>query len=111
VPRTWSIPALVASSDLIAIVPRQFAAYAAPRFDLDIHEMPVKMPVQHMHMAWHAKMDSDPATNVPRGFAGDGPRAARCAASETSSNVTPFTRPRVQAARTSRTRSNPPKMK
>ena len=60
VPRLWSIPAQVTSSDLIAIMPRAFAAYLAPKFDLDIHEMPVKIPAPHIHMAWHIKMDGDP---------------------------------------------------
>lgn len=60
VPRLWSIPPLVADSNLISFMPRPFAAYLASKFDLDIYEVPVSMPGQHIYMAWHAKMDDDP---------------------------------------------------
>jgi DNA-binding transcriptional LysR family regulator len=94
VPRLWSIPAQVAATDLIAIMPRQFAAYLAPKFDLDVHEMPVKGPVQHMYMAWHIKTDGDPGHKWLR-------EAMMAAAKErlgappgdSKSNVTPFARP------------------
>lgn len=60
VPRMWSMPALIAQTDLVGIAPRAFAAYVAPIFDLTIQELPVRIAEQHMYMMWHAKMDSDP---------------------------------------------------
>jgi DNA-binding transcriptional LysR family regulator len=94
VPRLWSIPAQVASSDLIAIMPRQFEAYVAPRFDLDVYEMPVKMPVQHIYMAWHVKMDGDPGHKWFREALLATARDRLGAPADTSApNVTPFARP------------------
>jgi DNA-binding transcriptional LysR family regulator len=94
VPRMWSIPGLVASTDLIAILPRQCATYAAPKFDLDIYEIPVKVPEQHMHMAWHTKMDSDPGHKWFRETMLATARDRLGApASDAPPNVTPFVRP------------------
>lgn len=59
VPRIWSIPPLVADSDLIAFMARPFAHYLATKFDLDVYEMPVSFPAQTIYMAWHIKLEDD----------------------------------------------------
>ena len=94
VPRVWSIPPLVADSDLIAFMARPFADYLATKFDLDIYEMPVSFPTQSIYMAWHIKMDDDPGHKWLR-------EAMLAAAKErlgappgdAKSNVMPFARP------------------
>jgi len=63
VPRLWSIPPLVADSDLVAFMPRPFATYLASKFDLDIYETPVSFPPQHIYMAWPSRWTVTPATN------------------------------------------------
>jgi DNA-binding transcriptional LysR family regulator len=94
VPRLWSIPAQVAATDLIAMMPRQFAAYLAPKFDLDVHEMPVKILGQHIYMAWHIKMDGDPGHKWLReAIAATARERLGPLVSEDGSNVTPFARP------------------
>jgi DNA-binding transcriptional LysR family regulator len=94
VPRLWSIPALVAATDLIAVMPRQFAAYLAPKFDLDVHEMPVKVLGQHIYMAWHIKMDGDPGHKWLReAIAATARDRLGPLVSENETNVTPFVRP------------------
>lgn len=60
VPRIWSMPAIVAGSDLACMLPRKFAEYVARNYALALHEPPVKLAEQHTYMMWHARMDSDP---------------------------------------------------
>jgi len=94
VPHMWSIPALVASSDLVAILPRTFATYLAPKFDLEPYEVPVKIPVQHIYMAWHSKMDGDPGHQWLReAMLATARERMGAPVAETPSNVTPFARP------------------
>ena len=56
----WSMPPVVEESDLVAMLPRNFANYLARRFALAIHELPVRLPEQHLYMMWHTKMEGDP---------------------------------------------------
>jgi DNA-binding transcriptional LysR family regulator len=94
VPRVWSMPAIVASTDLVCVLPRHFSEYVADKFDLQIHEPPMKISEQHMYMMWHVKMDDDPGHKwlretlqaVARGLAGGTDE-------EMPANVTPFVRP------------------
>ncbi|MGD5468147.1 hypothetical protein QUS59_22995, partial [Xanthomonas citri pv. citri] len=58
--KAWSMPAMVGSTDLVAVLPRRFAALMAPVFNLDIHESPVPISEQHFHMIWHEKNNDDP---------------------------------------------------
>ena len=58
--KVWSMPAIVGSTDLVAVLPRRFAALMAPVFDLEIHESPVPISEQHFHMIWHEKNNDDP---------------------------------------------------
>src|SRR5439155_6863237 len=50
VPRMWSMPSIVAQTDLVATLPRAFAQYVAQQFDLAVHELPVPISEQHMYM-------------------------------------------------------------
>lgn len=94
VPRLWSIPPLVADSDLISFMPRPFASYLASKFDLDIYEMPVTLPIQQIYMAWHIKMNDDPGHKWLRETMLAAARDRLDARpGDSKSNVTPFMRP------------------
>ena len=58
--KIWSMPAIVGSTDLVAVLPRRFAELMAPVFNLDIHESPVRISEQHFHLIWHEKNNDDP---------------------------------------------------
>jgi DNA-binding transcriptional LysR family regulator len=58
--KVWSIPALIGGTDLITVLPRRFAEYVAPIYDLAIHETPVAISEQDYHMMWHEKNNDDP---------------------------------------------------
>ncbi len=58
--KVWSVPAIVGGSDLVSILPRRFAEYVAPRFDLEIHEPPTSISEQEFHLMWHEKNNDDP---------------------------------------------------
>jgi DNA-binding transcriptional LysR family regulator len=61
VARAWSMPSIVADTDLVAVVPRAFANYIAKAFDLEVHDFPIEMSDQHLYMMWNTKLDADPA--------------------------------------------------
>ncbi len=56
-----ALPELVARSDLLAIVPRMFAASLAPRFEVSVWELPDVAPGYEVRMLWHASSDADAA--------------------------------------------------
>ena len=58
--KVWSMPAMVADTDLVAVVPRRFAERMAPIFDLTLHEPPMPIAEQHFHMIWHENNNDDP---------------------------------------------------
>ena len=58
--KVWSIPAIVGGTDLVAVMPRRFAALMAPAFNLELHESPVPISEQHFHLIWHEKNNDDP---------------------------------------------------
>jgi DNA-binding transcriptional LysR family regulator len=60
VAKVWSIPALVEQSDLLGVLPRAFAESVCEKFDLDIHELPIEIPEQHIYLAWHTNSENDP---------------------------------------------------
>lgn len=94
VPRMWSIPPIVADSDLIALVPRPSAGYLAPRFDLDVYEVPVNLPSQTLYMAWHTKMNDDPGHKWLReAMLASVKERLGTPPGEAKSNITPFARP------------------
>ncbi len=60
VSRLWSVPSIVAETDLVGIVPRAFANHVADIFDVRIHALPVPVAEQHLYLMWNIKMDTDP---------------------------------------------------
>ncbi|MBB1091365.1 LysR family transcriptional regulator [Rhodopseudomonas palustris] len=57
--KVWSMPGIVGSTDLIAVMPRRFAELMAPKFNLQIHESPVPISPQDYHMIWHERNTDD----------------------------------------------------
>ena len=52
---------VVAGSDLIALLPATLARHVAPAVGLDIFLPPVNVPSVQIVMAWHRRMNADPA--------------------------------------------------
>lgn len=61
VPHFCSVPFLVASSDLIATVPRRLALVFSKALNLQILAVPFAIPDFRLTMLWHQRLDSDPA--------------------------------------------------
>ena len=61
VPHFCSVPFLVASSDLIATVPKRLASRFSRSLNLQILAVPFPMPPFRLTMLWHQRLDSDPA--------------------------------------------------
>lgn len=57
--KSWSVPSIVASTDLVSVLSRRFAEQMAPIFGLTIHEPPVPIGEQDYHMIWHEKNNDD----------------------------------------------------
>lgn len=55
-----ALPDLVASTDLIAIVPLMFARAIDPRYGLRTWELPGRGPAYEVRMVWHRSTASDP---------------------------------------------------
>lgn len=55
------VAAVVAQSDLIALVPAQFADHVTGQMALDIYRPPVPVPARALHMAWHERSTTNPA--------------------------------------------------
>lgn len=60
VTRFWSFPHILANSDLIAMMPGDFAAHAALFYPLDIFPVPFEFPEQHIYMIWKKRHGLDP---------------------------------------------------
>lgn len=58
--RGWSIPQIVAHSDLVALVQMPFAIFVHRRFGLDIHPPPPTATPSRLEMVWHRRADRDP---------------------------------------------------
>lgn len=58
--RGWSIPQIVAHSDLVALVQLPFAIFVHRRFGLDIHPPPPTARPVRLEMVWHRRADRDP---------------------------------------------------
>ena len=61
VSRLWSMPSIVAQTDLVGMIPRAFANHVAAHYDIEIHDLPVAISDQHLYMMWNTKLDADPA--------------------------------------------------
>jgi DNA-binding transcriptional LysR family regulator len=94
VARAWSMPSIVADTDLVAVLPRAFAHYVARAFDLVIHEFPVKTSDQHLYMMWNTKLDADPAHKWLRELllAIGRQKLGAASVAVAADNVTPFVR-------------------
>lgn len=55
------VPALLKTSDLIAVMPRRFAMTAAASGDLDIRQLPLMVPDAVVHLNWHQRNEASPA--------------------------------------------------
>jgi DNA-binding transcriptional LysR family regulator len=55
------VPALVANTDLIALIPKPLAHQAALRLPVKIFMPPFALQPQHISMVWHARTQNDPA--------------------------------------------------
>ena len=51
----------VAESDLIALMPHQFAERVQPRLGLEIYAPPIDVPPAHLCMVWHERSTHNPA--------------------------------------------------
>jgi len=60
-PRIWSLPYIVAETDLVATVPRVLGNYLAPKLNLKLFDLPFEVPGQDWYMVWHSDFDADPA--------------------------------------------------
>ncbi|MDF1721751.1 MAG: LysR family transcriptional regulator [Minwuia sp.] len=58
--RGWSVPHIVANSDMVAVVPLAFAIFFKNRFGLDLHPPPIAAPPSDVVMVWHPRSDNDP---------------------------------------------------
>ncbi len=61
VPHYLAIPAIVANSDLIGVVPERLARQTARALRLKIFEPPVPLPDVSVMMAWHERLQFDQA--------------------------------------------------
>lgn len=60
VSKFWSFPCIVADTDLIAIIPADFAAMAARSFAIDVFPLPFNMETQRLYMTWTKEREMDP---------------------------------------------------
>ncbi len=67
VSRLWSIPHLVANSDLAGAISRNMAQKVAGPLGLKVFDLPVERPTHHWHMIWHHDFDEDPGHAWLRG--------------------------------------------
>ena len=61
VTRLWSVPNIVASTDLAGAVTESMAAAMADRFDLRVLPMPTTRPTHNWHLLWREDAAADPA--------------------------------------------------
>lgn len=60
VTKFWSFPHVLATTDLIAMLPGDFARQAARFYPLDIFPPPFDFPDQHFYMIWKDGLKQDP---------------------------------------------------
>ncbi len=59
VPHFSSVPYILCSSDLLAIVPQKLAQSAATYFKLDYIKPPIRLPTLQTHVFWHRRFAQD----------------------------------------------------
>ncbi|GAB5488762.1 MAG: LysR family transcriptional regulator [Parasphingorhabdus sp.] len=60
VTKFWSFPQILATTDLIAMMPRDFTELAAKNYPLDIFPVPFDFPEQQTYMIWKKGRTGDP---------------------------------------------------
>jgi DNA-binding transcriptional LysR family regulator len=60
-PHFLAAPAVVAKTDLIAVVPRRLALATAESYAIRIFEQPLRLPAYGVKQFWHARFNADPA--------------------------------------------------
>ena len=63
----WSLLHTAAGGNLVAATPKSIADVLAGPLNLRTFELPITVPAQAWHMAWHADNDDDPAHRWLRG--------------------------------------------
>lgn len=71
IPHFMSVPRLVASSDMISVVPLSLASRFAEVYGLRIIETPMVLPHVLLKQFWHRRMDNDPALGWLRSLIAD----------------------------------------
>lgn len=61
VPTLATVPAVVACTDMVALMPKRFAQHYAQSHALDLHELAVELPAMPIYMVWHETFDHDQA--------------------------------------------------
>ena len=56
-----SIPAVVAATDLVAVLPERMARLTAPRWRLRVHRLPLRVPRLRLSIVWHQRNQDHPA--------------------------------------------------
>lgn len=60
VTKFWSFPHILTHTDLIAMLPTDFARLAAQYYPLTVYPTPFEMPKQKVYMTWKKNRDNDP---------------------------------------------------
>ena len=60
VSKFWSFPHIIANSDLIGLLPGDFAAEAAKFYPLKLYDVPFEMPQQQIYMTWKNRLTNEP---------------------------------------------------
>lgn len=56
----WSFPFIVENTDLIAMVPEDFARIAVKSFNIEMYPLPFKVTSQRLYMTWKKSRENDP---------------------------------------------------
>jgi DNA-binding transcriptional LysR family regulator len=60
-PHMLVLPAIVAASDLVAVVPRELARRSRKILPIVLRPVPIRMPMFHMRMLWRDRQSENPA--------------------------------------------------
>ena len=61
VTKFWSFPHLLANTDLVAILPREFATVAAQVYPLALYPLPFELPEEKIYLTWKNQRTGAPA--------------------------------------------------
>ena len=61
VPHFHSLASIVATSDLVAAAPAEFARLVGDDMGLAVYELPLEIPAPEMWLYWHRRHDGTPA--------------------------------------------------